>query len=332
LVLGCAAGSIPQAKSAPSGGDASSPALRLASTRWAPFTDVEGQPRFATEVVSAGLARAGYRVSHHILPDGRVTSAVEERVYDGSAAMWPSPERAQFLLYSEPYLENRMVLVGPKGSVVSAATFAQLAGKKIGIVEGYAYGPELEQAKEPVFVRGESDEQNLRALLAGELDYVLEDALVVHHLIEEYPKQTQERLEIAKTAMFKRSLHLTLHKDVPDAAQIIERFNAELKRMQADGSYNAALGVGWIRADVDGDGRLELIHGREGVGTQPPSGGYDLISIAPAGAAAGDHGPVRFLIEGVYYDTWDAVPEQYKRDPGQLDPKPGTLRVKVFEF
>ena len=45
-------------------------------------------------------------------------------------------ERA--LIYSQPYLENRLILVERQGSDVSATSLADLAGKQIALVSGYA--------------------------------------------------------------------------------------------------------------------------------------------------------------------------------------------------
>ncbi|MCY4597979.1 MAG: transporter substrate-binding domain-containing protein [Bryobacterales bacterium] len=60
--------------------------------------------------------------------------------FSGSAAFWKDTERERVLLYSQPYLENRLILVGRQGSDVSANSLADLAGKRIALVAGYAYG------------------------------------------------------------------------------------------------------------------------------------------------------------------------------------------------
>ena len=59
--------------------------------------------------------------------------------FDGSAAAWKDAEREKALLFSQPYLENRLMLVARRGGDVSAATVADLKGKRVAIVEGYAY-------------------------------------------------------------------------------------------------------------------------------------------------------------------------------------------------
>jgi hypothetical protein len=225
------------------------------------------------------------------------------------------------------------VLVGRKSSDVSAKWFYQLKGKEIGIVKDYAYGPELDGATEPVFVRGESTEANLRALLHGKLDYVLADALVVYHLKQQYPEKTRERLATGTTPLITRSLHFALRKNLPGAQQILDRFNEQRIKMLKDGSYHTALQVDWILADVDGDGIAEMVAGGEKLGVEAPQNGYQPVSISKGGVVPGSESKARYVVKGVPYDTWDTVPDDFKTPPNTpTGTKPGTLRGSVFEF
>jgi polar amino acid transport system substrate-binding protein len=331
-VLGCASANPRQATST-ADAHTSSETLHLVASSWPPFADRVDRPRVAIDLVTAALARAGYIANTEVLSLEQVMEGLQAGRYDGSTSLWKSEEREQFLLYSEPYLENRLLLVARKGSVVSATSFKDLPGKKIGIVEGYAYGPELEQATEPNFVRGASSEENLRALLRGELDYVLADALVIHHLAHQHPKETEAQLELGENTLLTRTLHLTVRKDRPHAQEILERFNRELAQMLRDGSYHEALRVDWIHADIDGDGVLEMVAAGDEVGTEAPRTGFKVVGTP--GGAVSDHQPsnARFVVKGVAYDSWDAVPAEYKRDPvSPLGANPGTLRAGVFQW
>jgi polar amino acid transport system substrate-binding protein len=285
--------------------------------------------------VSQALERAGYQASTEIISAASLTPELKAGRYDGSAALWQSQEREQFLLYSNAYLENRLMLVGTKGSDVAAKSISELAGKKLGVVEGYAYGEELEGSAQPGITPGVSTEENLRALLRGELDYVLADALVIHHLLERYPDQTRERLALGTQPLLTRTLHLAIQKSRPDAEQVIARFNQELTKMLHEGHFHDALEVAWIRADVDGDGKLELVAAGDKVGTEPPVGFYDLVTTgqAPGTAQVSDnHTDARFVIKGVAYDSWQAVPAEHKTATDDLGAKPRTMRLQVFEF
>ena len=78
----------------------------------------------------------------------KYTPALISGPFDGSAAAWRDQQREAVLLYSEPYLENRLVLVARRGGNVSAQSLAALKGRRIAIVEGYAYG-DIDEATTP---------------------------------------------------------------------------------------------------------------------------------------------------------------------------------------
>lgn len=298
-------------------------ALRLASTRWSPFTDDADHARVAVDLVHTALSRAGYAATTTIVTGQTLTEQLDKGAFDGSVAMWKSPEREEFLLFSDAYLENRLVLVGLKGSDVSATSFKNLKGKRIGIVEGYAYGPALESATEPLFVKGPSTELNLRALLDRKVDYVLADALLMAHVFQRYPRQANERLVVAAKPLITRTLHFVVRKDVPNAERIIERFNEEIHLMLADGSYNQALGLAWVSVDVDGDGRPELVPRAGKVGSAPPQGTYSVSSPVQGGQPPEAQG---YYIGGRHYENWDVVPEDRKGAP------PNDAFLKQFTF
>jgi len=308
-------------------------ALRLASTKWLPFTGAEGEPRVALSLTEQALKRAGYDSSTSFVADGELTPKLEHGDYDGSAALWRSEDREQYMLYSKAYLENRLVLVTRKGGDVSATALSDLKGKSIALVEGYAYGESVDSGTGPEFVRGASARDNLQSLLAGKVDYVLLDELVVEYLFEQNPKDAPLRLEVGKTPLIKRTLHFAVRKALPNAQTIIDRFNDAIAGMVGDGTYNAALQLTWIRADIDGDGQPELIPQGDHIGAAPPQRSYELFSPATVAAAtagtrgqahatagAGAHEPnqqkqLRFYVGGKYYDTWQEVPEKLRGEP-----------------
>jgi len=84
--------------------------LALVSTAWPPFTNVPGQPRFALDLVDAALGRISLTARTTIVSAGQFTPALLSGQYDGSAAAWKDPERERLLIFSQPYLENRIGL------------------------------------------------------------------------------------------------------------------------------------------------------------------------------------------------------------------------------
>ena len=126
LILPCAAICLASAAQAP---------LTLVSTAWSPFTNAPGQPRFALDLVETALGRIGLAAKTTIVPAAEFTSSLLAPAFDGSAAAWKDSDRERVLVFSQPYLENRLVLVGRHGDDVPAKALTDLKGKRVAIVD-----------------------------------------------------------------------------------------------------------------------------------------------------------------------------------------------------
>jgi polar amino acid transport system substrate-binding protein len=316
--------------------------LSLVSTAWTPFTNAPGQPRFALDLVEAALGRIKRASTTTIVPPAQFTAALISGKFDGSAAAWKDAERERELLFSAAYLENRLVLVGRFGADVSAKTLGDLKGRRIAIVEGYAYGDAVEKSG-AVFVRAASEEESLSLLLKLAVDFTLMDDLVVEYIVRNYPKESATRLQIGSTPLITRELYLALRKTVPDAATIIAGFNAQLRGMVADRTYHRLLHVDWIAADINGDNRPELVPATDRPGPVPPQRVYtlfssttsrSLIETLPTLEIARD--PLNnsaFYLGGNIYSDWASVPENYKTTNSRApDPRRSTATLFTFTW
>jgi len=305
--------------------------LRLVSTVWPPFTNVAGQPRFALDLVETSLQRLGIPNATSFVDAGAYTPALLTGAYDGSAAAWRDTTREQALIFSQPYLENRLILVAKRGGNVSARTLADLKGRRIALVEGYAYGDAIEKAG-LVFVRSKSEEDSLTQLLAGRADYALMDDLVVRYIVSNYPEEARTRLEIGTTPLLTRPLYFALRRSAPDAQSIVDRFNGQLRTLMTDGTYNRLLHVDWIRADVDGDGIAEYVSLSEKSGSAPPQNAYPLFSPGSLDKAVKED-QERYFFGGAVYNGWSSVPDRYKVDDlNRADHTHPTARIFTFSW
>jgi polar amino acid transport system substrate-binding protein len=312
--------------------------LRLVSTTWPPFTGPAGQPRYALDLVEAALGKADITAISLFVDAGAYTRSLLGPAYDGSAAAWKDPQREKLLLFSEPYLENRLVLVGRRGADVSATTLAAMKGKRIAVVDGYSYGGDVERAG-PAFVRTAGEEDSLRQLLASKVDYALMDELVVNYLIENHAEQAEARLQLGTTPLVTRPLYLAVSRSRPDAQAIISRFNGQLRGMIADRTYHRLLHVEWIKADVDGDGVAEFVPQSDQVGTSEPQRAYAVLSSSAGSGLAipGSTPPAPttekpgFYVGGNIYRDWASVPESYRVvNPQWKDPDRAS--ASIFRF
>jgi len=306
--------------------------LHLVSTAWPPFTDRPGQPQFALDLVNEALKRIGITADTAIVEESSFTSSLLSGKYDGSAAAWKDAEREKVLVYSEPYLENRLILVGRRGSDVSAPKLSSLAGKRIVLVGGYSYGDAVASGGGSIFIRSRSEEDSLTKLLANEADYTLMDELVVQYIVNNYGEQARNRLSVGSIPLITRTLHLAVRRARPGADALINRFNAEIRRMVADHTYHRLLRVDWILADVDGDGKKELVSRTDQAGPTPPERSYDLFSSPQVEVTTSPTTTdKRFYFGGSIYESWASVPEHYKLSNSDA-PDPARSTATLFRF
>jgi polar amino acid transport system substrate-binding protein len=302
--------------------------LKLVSTAWPPFTNAPGQPRFALDLVEEAFSRIGLKANTTIVGAPEFTAALLGGQYDGSAAAWKDPEREKALVFSQPYLENRLVLVGRRGADVSAKTLSELTGKRVAIVDGYSYGGAVDLGG-PTFVRSRSEEDSLSQLLKGNVDYTLMDDLVVQYILSNYPKESDARLQIGATPLVRRDLYLAIRRTRSDAETIVARFNAQLHGMIADRTYHRLLHVDWIRADVNGDGIAENVPSSDRLGPSQPLRVYSLTS--PSETKPETSSKPGFYLGGTIYEDWASVPESYK-DVNPQYPDPRRSTGSIFKF
>lgn len=292
------------------------PTLKLASDPWPPFTNDNEKGALALDLVKFALSRSGREVSTDIVSFKSVIDGIVNKDYDGSAALWKNQAREEIMLFSDPYMFNQIILVGRKGAKVDVDHITDLVGKRIGVVADYAYGDlmtrniagEETERNGATFIAGNNDQENLDKLLAGELDYLLVDALLVEYAKEHQPEAVNAQLDFGHNILFTRSLHFALRKDVPQAQEIIAGFNREIAKMTADGTYSRILELTWLRADMDGDGVQEYVLNGTSAGNVAPSRAYSLVpSVQPEMTAD------NYYIDGQVYKGWNSVPDKYKQ-------------------
>ena len=304
--------------------------LMLVSTAWPPFTNAPGHPRFALDLVEAALGRVGQTATTTIVSAAEFTPALLGGRFDGTAALWKDADREQALIFSQPYLENRLILIGRRGADVSAGALVDLRGRRVAVVEGYAYGDSIDRSG-LVLVRSSGEEDSLARLLKAEVDYTLMDELVVQYIMANYPKESAARLQIGNTPLLSRELYFGVRRAHPDAHGIVNRFNAQLSGMIADRTYHRLLHLKWIRADVNGDGIADYVPMDDRPGPEPPRGAYSLFSkTVPLSEKSGKPG---FYLGGNLYSDWANVPDRYKMlNSQEADARRSTASIFTFRW
>ncbi len=191
-------------------------------------------------LVTEALERAGYtsRVSLTTWP-GDLEGA-KAGTQDVIASVWFTVERAQHIAFSKPYIVTETHFVKQRDAPHRFDTLADLEGLRIGVVKGYAYGGEAaararDLELKPVFAG--SVVENLRNLVAGEVDLVLADERVVLYELNVNVTEGIRKTLILPKAYSSLGLRMGVSKRRPDHEEIVNRFDAAIKLMKSDSSY-----------------------------------------------------------------------------------------------
>jgi len=300
--------------------------LKLASDIWPPFTNEAGDVHYASDLVNEAFGHMNMKANTTIIEFSEVITGINDGRFDGSAALWKSSKRESYMVFSDPYLENRLVVVGRKGSPVNYRRLSDLRGKKLALVENYAYGDELDTLKSVKVIYGKSEQQCLNMLLSGKADYILLDQLLAHQLETYQMAEVSKYLVIGDWPVIINSLHFALRKDVPEAVQIINQFNKVIDKMLKDGSYNEILNLPYVLSDVDNDGKIEVVLTAKHSDAAPPT---DIYSIMSTPGRLEKQDGQEFYMNGKPYESWQAIPNQSPTQAGNYSNNINILNFKL---
>ncbi len=216
--------------------------LRLGTSVWSPYVDQNLPGKgLAIELVTAAFKEAGYDVQVEVGSWPRTLEGAKIGVYDVIPAAWYTEERAKELAYSKPYLANTIKFIRRKGDDVNFNGIEDLRGKVIGVVAGYAYGPEFDKARGLTRFEENHVIQNLLNLINGEVQLTLGDEWVLRHETKQYLRSSADQLEILPRPLDVRDLHIAVSRLHPDHEKIIAAFDEAIEKMKKDGRYQAII-------------------------------------------------------------------------------------------
>jgi polar amino acid transport system substrate-binding protein len=320
--------------------------LKLAADEWPPFTSEKQGQRIAVDLVQTALHKASVKSKVQIVAWQDVLSGIKTNQYDAIVGAWKTPDREQYLLFSRPYLENRITLIGRQNNKIDFENIDQLKGKKIGIVSGYAYGDEITNNKGIKKVAGETVAENIKKLLRDKVDFILADALVAQAIKEYLPAEITHKLKIYDKEVVTQSLYFAVRKNHPNAQELVDKFNSAIDQMIADGTYNNILGFTWLVADSNSDGVSEfIVGGNLSSAVNDPAKlktGYTLFDTNPSGTQVASGQDVtkkpilKYRVLNQEYNSWgeakQAIDQAREEGVGPYEDTSGTFDFLIGKF
>lgn len=188
-------------------------------------------------IIAEAFRRMGVGVTLWCLPWRRALEGANDGSW-GVGGLYMTEERLWRYDYSEPIFEERLELYVVRGKEFPFSGINDLAGRRIGVMRGWTYGDEFEQAVANGTFSPDSvntDSANIGRLLLGRVDAIV---------------TTPESYALARDIMDPRGLVIPLPRPLAvnkvylsfpkskNLAPLLDRFNAELRRMRLDGSHD----------------------------------------------------------------------------------------------
>ncbi len=152
----------------------------------------------------------------------------------GVGGIYKNSERLKRYDYSEPMFVERVSLYALRSDASRYAGVADLKGKRVGVIRGWSYGDDFDEARRAgtmVVEEVNSDAQNFAKLAAGRLDVVL----AIVEAAE--PHLRAHRTVQLAGSMAENPTFLAFNKSA-GMQGFIEHFNAALSRMRKSGAVS----------------------------------------------------------------------------------------------
>lgn len=207
-----------------------------------PYADAKLPDRgLALEIVEHVFSRTEYQTDIKIENWSRAVEGASIGVYDGLAAAWYTPERSKDLLFSEPYLSSKLIIVKRLEDRGRFRQLTDLAGGRLGVRADYAYGIDFSVIPGLKLVEENHLIQNLLNLMNGSVDFVIGDQRTMTMQLHEYMQDRITRFDVLPIDLPSPARHVAVSRELAGHDKIIAAFNKALAETRRDGSYNAIL-------------------------------------------------------------------------------------------
>lgn len=233
--------------------------VRFAIGEWSPYTSssLPGQG-MAAEIVTAACATVGLTAVYDFFPWKRAEANVAAGTHFGTFPYKELKERQSGYRFSGTLFSSRFGILMRKSSNRTAgfryAGIEDLRSYSVGIVTGTdAIRIPLENVGVKVEAVASSD-QNLKKLLAGRIDFYIDDKAVIHQELQKnFSPQTLHEVAFVETGFGERNdFKIMVSMRYPNSAALVERINDGLARIRDSGELERIMtkyGLSVVEAD-----------------------------------------------------------------------------------
>lgn len=218
------------------------PPVKLVTCDWAPYfgTTMKNQGPLA-EVTIAAFEHAGRKAEIEFMDWNRAVALTESGRAEGLLGCYHAPEREKVMAISDPVGDVTIVFFALKERNLGWNSLEDLKPFKIGAMRGNKFSPEFDAAdylnKEYV----NALESNIKKLLAGRVDLIVESKFVAQDVINAKFSGDRDKITMLSPPLKTNSLHIGISRKVQDFQAIHKDLNKGLAAIRADGTMDSIL-------------------------------------------------------------------------------------------
>lgn len=187
-------------------------------------------------IIAAAFQTMGQPVQISAKPWKRCTSDTDEGIA-GTGGIYKNEARLKKYDFSDPIFVERMAVYFNQKNPVKFATVADLLGKKVGVIRGWSYGDDFDNAVKAGKITTDEvkgDEQNFQKLAAGRVDAVLaiDEAGTANLKTGQYAG-----IEKSGKYLFENPTFLAFNKS-RNQTEVLTRFNKAVTEMKTTGALD----------------------------------------------------------------------------------------------
>lgn len=215
--------------------------IHAVQDEWPPYViDNPDMPGLAVELVSRAFATQGYTLQLKIKPWSRVLKEAQYGRDQIVLAAWYSEQRTQNLVFSKPYLFSDIRLFARRGDPAHYTSLNDFSGKRIGLVQDYAYDPSLMTHPELTLLPAETLLINLRKLLNGRIDLLAGDRRVALWTMHANHIEPDSLIPL-EPELSRTPVHIMVGKRNPKAGLYLDAFEKGIDAIRSNGEYRAIM-------------------------------------------------------------------------------------------
>lgn len=210
--------------------------IELVYVSFPPYEEnIHGKPAgILIQIVEQVFKKADISFNLTFLPFKRGYELVKEGQYDGIFNFYKIDDRLPYFDFSAPIIKNPLVLFVRKDSDMIFESLHDLSHKKIGIMLGYTYGKEFDEAKNFIKDAAGEHQYHFKKLILGRLDAYCCDKIVGIYTARKEGLMDQIKILPNPLRIMNGHIGFTkgVHKDV------IEKIDREIIAMENSGKID----------------------------------------------------------------------------------------------